>query len=45
MWKYSFIALSLICNIVHAETFVVLGTGQDSYTVYDEFERSIVNFL
>ncbi|MEY3219183.1 MAG: hypothetical protein RIT27_540 [Pseudomonadota bacterium] len=40
MWKYSVIALSLICNAVLAETFVVLGTGQDTYYVYDEFKRN-----
>jgi|WetSurMetagenome_2_1015567.scaffolds.fasta_scaffold75351_2 hypothetical protein len=39
-YKYWFFII--ICSIPtfsHAETFVVLGTGQDTYYIYDEFGR------
>lgn len=41
MFKQLFVvALLFISYLANAETFVVLGTGQDTYYVYDEFKRN-----
>jgi hypothetical protein len=38
--QFIVIFLLFISHLANAETFVVLGTGQDTYYVYDEFKRN-----